>query len=180
MPITLRIVGLFYIQDNIPDVQPDGSPQTVESVLNYAVTNPVAPATDFGYITGQSNVVKSGAVTPGVDSITAFYANYGGATGPTSITAGITYPPGEYFLSESLVDSPQYTVWQYYVFNAALSSGTAVYQPRSPRIQSYTTATVPENGQVTWRLVEILSGPKPVPGVYRNSLGLSKVISLTS
>lgn len=171
MPITLRIVGNFYFQDNIPDFQEDNTPQTVETVLNFAVSQPSTPATQFGYITGISGLKGSGELPTPIQSVTAFFANYA-EPGPVSKTAQIQYPAGEYFLSESLVTPPSYRVWQYYVFSAPLDGGSATYIPRSPRIQSYTTAEVPQNGQVTWRLVDILTGPNSVPRVYRQAFGL--------
>lgn len=172
MSITLRIVGIFYYREDIPDVQEDGTPHTVETVLNYAVRNPAGTSSAFGYVTGQSATEGAGSGGSPIKSVTAFFSNYTVGSGPTSLTTGITYPEGEYFLSESLVAEPSYRVWQYYVFKAPLQSGDAVYVPRSPRIQSYTTAEVPAGGQVTWRLVDILAGPNKVPVVYRKAFGL--------
>lgn len=171
MAITLRIVGIFYFDNTIPDLQENGQPHTVETVLDYAVNNPAAPANQFGYITGVSALRGAGVAPAPIKSATAFFANYD-APGPISRTANIQYPAGEYYLSESLVTPPSYRVWQYYVFNAPLQGGSATYLPRTPRIESFTTAPVPANGQVTWRLVDILTGPNQVPRVYRQAFGL--------
>ncbi|MEM1301707.1 MAG: hypothetical protein AAGH17_03910 [Pseudomonadota bacterium] len=171
MAITLRIVGIFYLRADIPDQQTDGTEHTVKSVLDYAVRNPTGTSTNFAYINGKSTLEVPGAPTP-IDSVTAFFSKYGPDDGPTSPTTQIKYPTGEYFLSESLVDDPGYRVWQYYVSTAPLESGKAVYLPRQPRIESYTTAKVPPGGSVTWRLCQILSGPKKAPVVYRKAFGL--------
>lgn len=172
MPIKLRIVGIFYDRSDIPDTQKNGEPHTVKTVLDYATQNPVGTSTAFGYITGKS-AVQGTSPTAGIESITAFCSIYEnpGQTGPVSKTSGITYPQGEYFLSESLVQPPSYRIWQYYVSDAYLQSGNATYIPRSPRIQSYTTAEVPAGGEVVWRLVEILAEPNRIPVVYRGALG---------
>lgn len=171
MAVSLRVVGNFYNQTDIPfdpKTTIEGTTfMSVKDVLDAASENPAPGASKFGYIAATSSVQNS---TP---SVTAFYANYDAPfKSPTSL---LDYPAGEYFVTESLVDNPLYSVWQYYVFDAPLDAGGARYLRRpdpniggtSSRIQSFAEAGVPDGGQVVWRLVTVLSGRNPLPAVYR-------------
>lgn len=161
MPITLRIVGIFYNRSDVPDK----GQQKVKDVLDYAVQNPGAPnlpSNNFKYITG---ITEQGALS-GKPSVTAFFSNYvSEVTSPTSL---LPYAPGEYFLTESLVGNPSYEVWQFYVFGA---DGTPIFP--DPRLSSFTDVDVPDGGRVVWRLVKILAAPNRVPTVYRQAFGLT-------
>lgn len=161
MPISLRIVGILYNRADIPD----DTPQTVQSVLDYAVKNPgsdALPSDNFKYI---SSVTAPGVLN-GKPSVAAFFSNYRDEV--ESPTSRLKYPKGEYFLSESLVENPSYAVWQFYVFD---NDGAQIMP--IPRIQSYQDAVVPAGGSVIWRLVKILAAPNRVPTVYRNAFGLA-------
>jgi len=169
MSVSLRIVGIYYHQDDIPYT----SGMTVRDVLDYARLNPVnspeVPANLFGY-TESKLIIGRDAGKP---SVSAFFANY---TAPIkSITSGIIRPKGQYYLEEKLAGLPSFTSWQYYVFDKPLQSGDAVYQPNSPRIESFADAVVPDGGFVTWRLVEILETPNPIPLRRMNIAGLREV-----
>lgn len=159
MAISLRIVGILYNRDDIPNK----SAQTVLSVLDDAVKNPGAkdlPSDNFRYITSTT--------IPGVTekpSVSAFFANY--KNDVKSRTSRLIYPKGEYFLSESLVENPSYAVWQFYVLNP---DRTPV--DLDPPITSFVDAKVPDDGHVIWRLVKILAAPNRVPTVYRKAFGL--------
>ncbi|MEL6774135.1 MAG: hypothetical protein AAFP23_05190 [Pseudomonadota bacterium] len=161
MTVSLRIVGIFYHQTDIPYV----ADMTVADVLSAARQSPGGQADMFGFDEGQ-------LMTPGPDkgkpSITSFFANY--PKGVTSETSGIQYPAGEYSLGEDLQGRPAYTVWQYYVFSSPLQGGGATYIPNSPRIETFAEAKVPDDGMVVWRLCSILAGPNPVPPRLRRSL----------
>lgn len=164
MPITLRIVGIFYNRCDIPD----RGEQKVKDVLDYAVENPGAeklPASNFKYITG---VTEPGPLGP-KPSVTAFFSKYDSEV--TSPTSQLPYAAGEYFLSESLVGNPTYEVWQFYVFGA---DGVPILPvPPASRIVSFVDFDVPDGGRVVWRLVKILAAPNRVPTVYRKAFGLS-------
>lgn len=160
MPITLRIVGIFYNRSDIPD----RGQQKVKDVLDYAVENPSAPclpSNNFKYITG---VTEPGALGR-KPSVTAFFSNYESEV--TSPTSQLPYAPGEYFLSESLVGNPSYEVWQFYIFGA---DGVPILP--NPRISSFVDVDVPDGGRVVWRLVKILAAPNRVPTVYRQAFGI--------
>lgn len=159
MPISLRIVGIFYNRSDIPD----RGTQTVKDVLDYVVQNPGSanlPSNNFRYITSISN--PSNTMKP---SVTAFFSNY--TKDFPSPTSGLTYSQGEYFLSESLVENPSYAVWQFYV-----ADKNRVQILPNPRISSFVDVKVPDGGSVVWRLVKILSAPNRVPTVYRSAFGL--------
>lgn len=161
MPITLRIVGIFYNRSDIPDK----GQQKVKDVLDYAVENPGAPglpSSNFKYISG---VTEPGALGR-KPSVTAFFSQYDSEV--TSPTSKLPYEPGEYFLSESLVGNPNYEVWQFYIFGA---DGVPILP--NPRISSFVDVDVPDGGRVVWRLVRILAAPNRVPTVYRKAFGLS-------
>lgn len=168
MAIDLRIVGIFYDRNDIPDTVADADGNTtVKAVLDYAVANRAEGTDNFKYVSGVSN---PSAIPNGKPSVTAFFANY--TAPPTSQASQAIYPPGEYFLSESLVGNPAYEVWQFYVFDGKLGAGGRYQQP-NPRIKSFADVTVPAGGTVVWRLVKILSGPNKVPVVYRRALDLN-------
>ena len=98
MSISLRIVGIFYSQDKIP-YTPN---MTVKDVLDYAKSSPSSDATAFGYINNKDSLTNGG------DSVVAFAARY-----PNSViseTSSTVYESGDYFLSESVVGSPRYSV----------------------------------------------------------------------
>ncbi len=155
MGVSLRVVGIFYDQSDIPFTQG----MTVKSLLDEATHNPGGEANNFGYLSN-TDVLTNGGMK---ESVTAFFANY--PNGVTSKTSGTVYGAGEYFLTESMVGNPRYSVWQYYVFDA---SGT--FQPNPMPLQSFATRKLNDGDKVIWRLVEILSAPNPVPTVYRSKL----------
>ena len=81
------------------------------------------------------------------------------------VLQGATYPPGEYFLAEHLSSRPAYTVWQYYMFDAA---GRYMNPERkaTPFGEQPLTGVAYGDGsgtgdvaRVTWRLVSILGQP---------------------
>lgn len=171
MPISLRIIGNFYSRSDIPI-----GGGTVKDVLDYCVQNPTGNLTssscdNFKYIAGQAADSQSSNPLP---SVTGFFANYDSPV--ISLTSGIQYPPGEYFLPESLVDNPAYEVWQYYVFDAPLNQG-GKFVPRDTPIQSYTEAKVDDGFSVVWRLVKILTRPNDAPAIYRRAFGLRPLTS---
>lgn len=171
MTVSLRVVGNFYNQSGItydPKTTAGGMTyMSVKDVLDAAAASPEPNASTFGYIAATSSIQG------GTPSVTAFYANY--IDDFKSRTSKLTYPQGEYFVTESLVDNPLYSVWQYYVFDAPLDQGGAKYIPRpnpnidgvSKRVQTFAEAEVPDGGEVVWRLVTVLTGPNPLPAVYR-------------
>lgn len=157
MSVSLRIVGLFFSADNLPYTPR----MTVKALLDYVMANPGdggSGASKFGYLANKD------ALTSGGDSVTAFAARY--PQGVTSKTSSTKYFAGDYFLSESTVNDPRYSVWQYYVFNA-----NDVFKPNPMPLQSFATRELDDGDRVIWRLVEILSGPNNVPRVYQNALG---------
>ena len=162
--LSMRVVGIFYVAKDIPfsDVaQADPSKgTTVEDLMVYLKQNAGAGGTgasNFGYI--DNTVLSSGG-----KSVTAFAARY--PQGVTSITSTDKYTAGDYFLSESTVGNPRYSVWQYYVLDE-----NGVLLIPNPRIQSFQDSVLQKGYSVTWRLVEILSGPNRVPRVYQPGLG---------
>src|SRR6056297_1196194 len=138
MTVSLRIVGIFYHQQNIPH-QTD---MTVMDVLNYARGNPEPNANTFGFETGKLQIGPDA----GKLSISSFYADYKSAF--QSETSGFMYGAGSYYLPEDLNATPAYTVWQYYVFSEPLQGGGAVYHPNNPRVESFVDAVVPDGGFV--------------------------------
>lgn len=153
MSVSLRIVGIYYDQDNIPYEEN----MTVMDVLNYARLNPAENSKVFGFETGQ---LQFGA-DAGKPSITSFYSEYEEPF--QSQTSGLMKPAGPYYLPEDISTSPSFTAWQYYVFSKPLQEGGAVYQVNKPRVESFVDAKVPDGGFVTWRLCKILGYPQPMP-----------------
>ena len=152
MSVSLRIVGIYYSQSDIPYTEN----MTVMDVLNYARMNPVENANFFGFETGQ--LFGQEEAKP---SITSFYTEYEEPF--ESITSGLMKPAGPYYLPEDISTSPSFTAWQYYVFTKPLQDGGAVYQVNEPRVESFVDATVPDGGFVTWRLCKILGSPQAMP-----------------
>ena len=157
MSVSLRIVGNFYHQDDIPHHEG----MTVANVLEYASANPVQSdtlkASRFAYEVGRLTIGPDA----GKPSIRAFYAEYSEPF--KSVTSGLPYDAGGYYLPENLYSQPAYTVWQFYVFTARLQEGGATYLPNETRIDSFVDAKVPDGGFVIWRLVSVLSGPNSLP-----------------
>lgn len=153
MSVSLRIVGIYYNQSDIPFKEN----MTVMDVLNYARMNPVENAKVFGFETGQLQFGSDA----GKPSITSFYSDYDEPF--QSETSGLMKPAGPYFLPEDISTSPSFTAWQYYVFTKPLQDGGAIYQVNEPRVESFVDAKVPDGGFVTWRLCKILGSPQPMP-----------------
>ena len=150
MAITLRVVGTFYQNENI--AVPSGS--TVKDVLDYAQANPTGTSTSsstnaFGY---SVNMASGGS------SVMSFSVTYDQCF--NSITSGMAYPAGTYFLAENMQSSPVYSVWQFYVQDA--DGKPVAYNPRITFFDQ-PNAVVPDNGTVTWRLVNLLTGPNVAP-----------------
>ena len=153
MSMTLRIVGLFYKQTGIPYTQG----MTVKDLMDAAANAPGPAAARFGYVAAGDLLTQGGA------SVIAFGARY--PDGVTSLTSGTRYPAGEYYLAETNVSNPRYSVWQYYVRDA---NGT--FKPNPLPLQSFETRVLDEGDRVDWRRVEVLSAPNPVPAVYRKTI----------
>lgn len=157
MSVTLRIVGIYYYQSDIPYT----SGMTVMDVLNYARANPVndgsLQAQVFGFETGTLNIGQDA----GEPSITSFYADYKEPF--QSRTSGLMKDAGPYYLAEDTTSLPEFTAWQYYVFTKPLQDGGAVYQVNDPRVESFVNAEVPDGGFVTWRLCKILGETQAMP-----------------
>ncbi|MEO0544587.1 MAG: hypothetical protein AAFY99_12285 [Pseudomonadota bacterium] len=157
MSVTIRIVGIYYYQSDIPYT----SGMTVSDVLDYARANPVNDGNlqtkVFGFETGTLNIGPNA----GDPSITSFYADYEQPF--ESRTSGLTKDAGPYYLPEDTTSLPTFTAWQYYVFTKPLQEGGAVYQVNDPRVESYVNAEVPDGGFVTWRLCKILGAPQAMP-----------------
>ncbi|MEO1702402.1 MAG: hypothetical protein AAFR71_10160 [Pseudomonadota bacterium] len=157
MSVTLRVVGIYYYQSDIPYT----SGMTVMDVLNYASTHPVddgsLKAKTFSFETGTLNVGSEA----GQPSITSFYADYEDAF--QSRTSGLMRDAGPYYLAEDTSSSPAFTAWQYYVFTKPLQEGGAVYQVNDPRVESFVNSEVPDGGFVTWRLCKILGATQAMP-----------------
>jgi hypothetical protein len=127
--------------------------------MQYAQNNPTGTSTSVSASAFQYSdhyvVGADGKTYASVSSICATYAE------PfISITRGIQYGAGEYFLAENLQTTPIYSVWQFYVQDA--SGAPVVYNPRVTYFDQ-PNAVVPDNGTVIWRLVNLLTGPNPAP-----------------
>lgn len=143
--VSLSVVGIFFSETiNL----------TLETAGGFTVASVMATAKGQA-ATGKLPNVSAFSYLDNDGMIKAFSATY--KAGFTS-KGGKQYPAGQYFLAEDLTDSPAYTVWQYYVFNAA---GVEINYKRIPF--SDPQVIVPPGGSVVWRLVSILSGPSPAP-----------------
>jgi hypothetical protein len=153
MDIQLQVVGIFYnVKLTIPETG-----QTVKDVMDAAIANPggiggsVNGAAAFNYGT---HLDSPGAVAT-MSLISATYANQF-----QSRVLGNFYDPGLYALKESFdpqVPKNQYTVWQYYLFDA-----DGKFVKGDPAEESFVTRSVEGVSRVTWRLVSILGGPTAV------------------
>lgn len=147
MPISLRIVGIFYRTDI---EMPDGG--SVKDVLD-AAQSQISAGTSFTY----SSVTTNGNTSPNM--FRAFYeAPF------TSGASGLQYPNGEYMLAEDLLARPAYTVWQYYIFDAQgrfINRDKGFIPFDDPEL-----AKVEDGQSVTWRLVSVLAPPDR-PGAAR-------------
>jgi hypothetical protein len=153
MTVTLRIVGIYYLQKDIP--YKNG--MTVMDLLNYARMTPAPNTKTFGF---ETNSLQFGPDT-GKPSISSFFAEY--AEPFQSKTSLLMKDAGPYYLPEDTISTPAFTSWQYYVFDKPMQEGGAVYQKNDSRVESFVDATVPDGGFVTWRLCKILGGPDPMP-----------------
>lgn len=141
MTIKLRIVGIFYGTE--VDLGEDGG--TVKDVL-IAAQSAVTAGTSFTFGTTSFN---------GFESPSFFRAFYEAPV--TSVSSGITYPAGEYLLSENLTAKPAYTVWQYYI---ADKNGTVLNRGKGfVPYDDPVDAKVSDGQSVVWRLLTVLSGP---------------------
>jgi hypothetical protein len=163
MAVSMRVVGILF---QAKDVQYDQN-MTVKDLMDKVAKNPAlySDASNFGYI------AVGDMVTPNNPSVVAFAARY--PKGITSTTSNTKYIAGDYYLAESNVGNPRYSVWQYYVFNEAEISGESrqVFSPNPKQLQSFGTREINDGDTVIWRLVEILSGPNTIPRVYQGRLG---------
>jgi hypothetical protein len=153
MPITLRVVGIFYsTKVDLADVTP-------KEVMDMAHRIPSQPgdknkATHFSY-DAPPTPYKFLSVT----TISATYPP--DLTNPLPVHSSVskkTYPAGSYSLTENDKQLPDFTVWQYYISDAdkkPVSENNGILGFADPK------AKVPANGFLTWRLVTILGGPNP-------------------
>ena len=143
MPITLRVVGIFYSTTvDLADVTP-------QRILDEAEKSPGPLATKFTYTDSEGS--------DGFLSVTGFSATY-----PNIVKSPVsdrTYPAGEFSLNEDMNACPAYTVWQYYT---ADSEGRPLSFGDGIKSFANTDVKVPANGFLTWRLVSILRGPNPM------------------
>ncbi|MEM9046482.1 MAG: hypothetical protein AAGC81_17505 [Pseudomonadota bacterium] len=159
MAVTLRVVGIFFQTD----VSFDSSIQTVKDVMDAARdASVVDDKYTFNYL-ATSQLLTAGSGGSSNPSVTAFYAKQPPTF--TSVISGIEYSGGDYFLSESMVKNPGYSVWQYYVFD---QDGNFV--PRPVPTQTFAEASVLDGYKIIWRLVNILAGANDIPTVYRKAL----------
>ena len=115
MAVSLRIVGIYYRQDNIPHTEG----MTVKDVLDYAHNNPAPNTAKFGYQPGKLKI----GVNSGKASVSSFFADYPGPV--ISKTSGIRRDKGMYYLPEDINSKPAFTAWQYYVFDKPLQKTSA-------------------------------------------------------
>ncbi len=143
MPITLRVVGIFYAAEI--DLKGDVTPK---QVLDAAEAAPGDRASAFKYTDCESST--------GFLSVTGFSATYTKTI--ESLASKNTYDPGVYSLYENLNSSPSYTVWQYYIADA---EGRPKRSDKEFLSFANPKSLVPANGFLTWRLVSILRGNNP-------------------
>lgn len=162
MNVTLQVVGLFY---NVNLVMPDTG-QTVQSLMDAAIATPnpagsLNGGAGFNYVT---HVDGQPGTPPTMSAMSVYYQS------PfQSRVLANTYPAGVYSLAESFDPSTpaaQYSVWQYYMFDAA-----GAYVSPSNISESFTTQSLDGIARVTWRLVTILGGPTFTPA---EAAGLAK------
>jgi hypothetical protein len=153
MPITLRVVGIFYSTTvDLADVTP-------KQVMDMAHRIPSQP----GDKNKASHFSYDAPPTPyqylSVTTISATYPP--DPANPLPVRSSVsskTYPAGIYSLTEDDKQPPVFTVWQYYISDKdkkPVSEGDGIIGFADPR------AKVPANGFLTWRLVTILGAQNP-------------------
>jgi len=161
MIVRLQVVGIFYDAEiAVPEI----ADPTVLTVMEAARGDPKGvgasprnPAQKFDFTTN---------VAGAKESASSFLASYAQPVKTRVLAAGTTYPPGEYFLAEHLSDRPAYTVWQYYLFDAAgrylNEFGKATPFTRQGLLGVPVAGSPDEKAdvaRVTWRLVTVLAQP---------------------
>ena len=147
MTIHISVVGIFFEAK----LKLSGTQRVIDVLLS------AKQQAASGAIPNVSKFEYESTTAPCV-AITSFCVDY---TGPfKGRGVKFDYSPGEYYLAENTMKTPDYNVWQYYVLDAEK-------RPVVPgvRFLDDMAATVPEGGTLTWRLVSILKGVNPRPRI---------------